>query len=91
MARKKRGRRADATDLSDTQWALLAPLIPEPTDPLVRDPLTGLHRLFASRPQPCDFKASCSPSHVRKERTVLSKTTWPKGPEKGTAAPGVGA
>ena len=55
------------------------------------DPLTGLHGLFASRPQPCDFKASCSPSHVRKERTVLSKTTWPKGPEKGTAAPGVGA
>ena len=91
MARKKRGRRAYATDLSDTQWALLAPLIPEPTDPQVRDPLTGLHGLFASRPQPCDFKASCSPSHVRKERTVLSKTTWPKGPEKGTAAPGVGA
>jgi hypothetical protein len=33
MARKKRGRRAYATDLSDTQWALMAPLIPEATDP----------------------------------------------------------
>ncbi len=29
MARKKRGRRAYATDLSETQWALIAPLIPE--------------------------------------------------------------
>src|SRR3712207_6803894 len=29
MARKKRARRAYATDLSDTQWALIAPLIPE--------------------------------------------------------------
>ena len=29
MARKKAGRRGYATDLSDTQWALLAPLIPE--------------------------------------------------------------
>jgi putative transposase len=29
MARKKAGRRAYPTDLSDTQWALLAPLIPE--------------------------------------------------------------
>ncbi len=29
MARKKRGRRAYATDLTDAQWALIAPLIPE--------------------------------------------------------------
>jgi transposase len=29
MARKKRGRRAYATDLTDGQWALIAPLIPE--------------------------------------------------------------
>ena len=29
MARKKAGRRAYATDLSDSQWALIAPLIPE--------------------------------------------------------------
>ena len=29
MARKKAGRRAYATDLSDAQWALIAPLIPE--------------------------------------------------------------
>src|SRR4028119_800258 len=29
MARKKRGRRAYATDLGDTQWALIAGLIPE--------------------------------------------------------------
>ena len=29
MARKKAGRRAYATDLSDTQWALIGPLIPE--------------------------------------------------------------
>ncbi len=29
MARTKRGRRAYATDLSETQWALIAPLIPE--------------------------------------------------------------
>lgn len=29
MARKKRGRRAYPTDLSDTQWTLIAPLIPE--------------------------------------------------------------
>jgi transposase len=26
---KRRGRRAYATDLSDTQWALIAPLVPE--------------------------------------------------------------
>jgi transposase len=29
MARKKRGQCAYATDLTDTQWALIAPLIPE--------------------------------------------------------------
>jgi transposase len=29
MARKRRSRRAYTTDLSDTQWALIAPLIPE--------------------------------------------------------------
>jgi len=29
MARKKRRRRAYATDLTDGQWALIAPLIPE--------------------------------------------------------------
>ncbi len=29
MARKKPGRRVYATDLTDTQWALIAPLIPE--------------------------------------------------------------
>ena len=29
MARKKRRRRADATDLTDTQWALITSLIPE--------------------------------------------------------------
>src|ERR687894_505591 len=29
MPRKKPGRRADATDLTDTQWALIAPLMPE--------------------------------------------------------------
>ena len=29
MARKKPGRRAYPTDLTDTQWALIAPLIPE--------------------------------------------------------------
>ena len=29
MARKKAGRRGYATDLSDPQWALIAPLIPE--------------------------------------------------------------
>ena len=29
MPRKKPGRRAYATDLTDTQWALIAPLIPE--------------------------------------------------------------
>ena len=29
MARKKPGRRAYATDLTDRQWALIAPLIPE--------------------------------------------------------------
>ncbi len=29
MARKKRGRCAYATDLTDAQWALIAPLIPE--------------------------------------------------------------
>ena len=29
MARKRPGRRAYATDLTDTQWALIAPLIPE--------------------------------------------------------------
>jgi transposase len=30
MARKRLGRRAYATDLTDTQWALIAPLMPEP-------------------------------------------------------------
>ena len=29
MARRKGGRRAYATDLTDGQWALIAPLIPE--------------------------------------------------------------
>lgn len=29
MARRKQGRRAYATDLTDGQWALIAPLIPE--------------------------------------------------------------
>ncbi len=29
MARRKRGRRRYATDLTDGQWALIAPLIPE--------------------------------------------------------------
>jgi len=29
MARKKRGRRAYATDLTDGQWALIEPLIPQ--------------------------------------------------------------
>src|SRR3954467_1137982 len=29
MARRRRGRRAYATDLTDGQWALIAPLIPE--------------------------------------------------------------
>ncbi len=29
MARKQRGRRAYASDLTDGQWAMLAPLIPE--------------------------------------------------------------
>src|SRR5919206_2015833 len=29
LRRKKSGRRAYATDLTDTQWALIAPLIPE--------------------------------------------------------------
>jgi Putative transposase of IS4/5 family (DUF4096) len=29
MARKKRGRRAYATDLTDGQWALIAPLLPD--------------------------------------------------------------
>ena len=29
MPRKRRGRCAYATDLTDTQWALIAPLIPE--------------------------------------------------------------
>jgi transposase len=29
MARKRLGRRAYATDLTDTQWALIAPLMPE--------------------------------------------------------------
>ena len=29
MARRKRGRRAYATDLTDGQWALISPLIPE--------------------------------------------------------------
>ena len=29
MARRKRGRRGYATDLTDEQWALIAPLIPE--------------------------------------------------------------
>ena len=29
MAKKRVGRRAYATDLTDTQWALIAPLIPE--------------------------------------------------------------
>jgi transposase len=29
MARRKRGRRGYATDLTDGQWALIAPLIPE--------------------------------------------------------------
>ena len=33
MARKKAGRRGYATGLGDTQWALIAPLIPEATDP----------------------------------------------------------
>ncbi len=29
MARRKQGRRAYATDLTDGQWALIAPLIPD--------------------------------------------------------------
>ena len=29
MARKRRGRRAYATDLTDGQWALIAPMIPD--------------------------------------------------------------